>query len=151
MDYVPYMKKALKLAKNASNHRDVPVGALVIDAEGRILGKGKNERIKNNDPMGHAEIIAIRRAAKALSNWRLDKLTLVVTLEPCIMCASAIYISKINKIVFGDWDTSNGSVNSRINKVSDLISNSGIEVISGVLEAECSTSLVAFFKDRREL
>ena len=98
MDYKELMQQALLLAKDAANHGDVPVGAIIVDEKGAVIGRGKNERVKNNDPLAHAEIVAIKDASKNLSNWRFDQLTLIVTLEPCAMCAGAIAQSRFKRL-----------------------------------------------------
>ena len=106
------MQQALLLAKNAAAAGDVPVGAVVVNDSGVVIGSGKNERVKNNDPLAHAEMVAIKSAAKNLSNWRFDQLTLVVTLEPCAMCAGAIAQSRFKRLVFGSFDQKGGAVGS---------------------------------------
>jgi tRNA(adenine34) deaminase len=142
------MRAALDVARIASQTGDVPVGAIVINAEGVVVGKGFNEREANNDPTAHAEIVAIRNAASRLQKSRLDGCTLIVTLEPCAMCAGAIAQSRISKVVFGAWDEKAGAVGSVWDVLRDPRSIFKVEVVSGVLEAECAELLTEFFKDK---
>jgi tRNA(adenine34) deaminase len=142
------MRAALDVARIASQTGDVPVGAIVITAEGVVVGKGFNEREANNDPTAHAEIVAIRNAASRLQKSRLDGCTLIVTLEPCAMCAGAIAQSRISKVVFGAWDEKAGAVGSVWDVLRDPRSIFKVEVVSGVLEAECAEPLTEFFKDK---
>ena len=145
MDYKELMQQALHLAKNAANHGDVPVGAIIVDEKGAVIGRGKNERVKNNDPLAHAEIVAIKDAASKLSNWRFDQLTLIVTLEPCAMCAGAIAQSRFKRLVFGSFDEKAGAVGSIWDLIRDARALTQIEVVSGVLEYDCSEILKLFF------
>jgi tRNA(adenine34) deaminase len=142
------MRAALDVARIASQTGDVPVGAIVINAEGVVVGKGFNEREANNDPTAHAEIVAIRNAASRLQKSRLDGCTLIVTLEPCAMCAGAIAQSRISKVVFGAWDEKAGAVGSVWDVLRDPRSIFKVEVVTGVLEAECAELLTEFFKDK---
>lgn len=142
------MRAALDVARIASQSGDVPVGAIVINAEGVVIGKGFNEREANNDPTAHAEIVAIRNAASRLQKSRLDGCTLIVTLEPCAMCAGAIAQSRISKVIFGAWDEKAGAVGSVWDVLRDPRSIFKVEVVSGVLEAECAELLTDFFKDK---
>ena len=143
------MQQAISLAKEAGLKGDVPVGALVVDDAGTILGQGANLREQDNDPTAHAEIVAIRNAAKKLGNYRLDELTMVVTLEPCGMCAGAIAQSRIKRLVVGSFDEKYGAVGS----VWDLLRDSRAiykpEVLSGVIENECAQLLSDFFTKKR--
>jgi tRNA(adenine34) deaminase len=143
------MQQAISLAKDAAIKGDVPVGALVVDDLANVVGKGLNLREQDNDPTAHAEIVAIREAAKKLGNYRLDELTMVVTLEPCGMCAGAIAQSRIKRLVFGTYDEKYGAVGS----VWDLLRDSRAlykpEVLSGVLEKECAQLLSDFFATKR--
>lgn len=144
------MREALALANlAATSSADVPVGAVLVDPDGTVVAVGKNERELSGDPTAHAEIVAIRSAAALNSNWHLNDLTLVVTLEPCSMCAGAIQASRIGRVVFGAWDERVGAAGSRYDLLRDARLGSAIEVISGVLEAECSEVLKQFFEDRR--
>lgn len=143
------MQAALSLAKVASTKGDVPVGAIVVNEAGEILGTGQNLREQSNDPTAHAEIIAIRQAAEKIGSWRLDDLTLVVTLEPCAMCAGAILQSRIKRLVFGAWDEKAGAVGSVMDVIRDPRALSKVEVISGIMENECSELLSNFFNSKR--
>lgn len=142
------MRMALDVARIASQTGDVPVGAVVINAEGVVIGKGFNEREANNDPTAHAEVVAIRNAASHLQKSRLDGCTLIVTLEPCAMCAGAIAQSRISKVIFGAWDEKAGAVGSVWDVLRDPRSIFKVEVTSGVLETECAELLTEFFKDK---
>ena len=139
------MREAIREAKLALNSGDIPVGALVIDSNGAVIGRGYNRREVDGDPVAHAEVVAIREAAKHLENWRLDGCTIVVTLEPCAMCAGAIAQSRINKLIFGAWDEKAGAVGSVWDILRDPRALYKVEVHSGVLEAECAELLSAFF------
>jgi tRNA(adenine34) deaminase len=142
------MRLALEVAHSATHAGDVPVGALVINSDGIVIGKGFNEREANNDPTAHAEIVAIRNAAARLQKSRLDGCTLVVTLEPCAMCAGAIAQSRISKVIFGAWDEKAGAVGSVWDVLRDPRSIFKVEVQAGVLESECAALLTEFFKDK---
>ena len=139
------MREALVVAKSALSTGDVPVGAIVVNKDGVIVGKGFNEREANNDPTAHAEVVAIRNAAARLQNSRLDGCTLIVTLEPCAMCAGAIAQSRISKLIFGAWDEKAGAVGSVWDVLRDPRSIFKVEVTSGVLEDECAGLLKDFF------
>ena len=143
------MQQAISLAREVKSSSDVPVGALIINEAGEILSSGKNEREKDNDPTAHAEILAIRRAGEKLGSWRLDDLTLFVTLEPCVMCAGAILQSRIKRLVFGAWDEKAGSVGSVMDVIRDPRALTKVEVVSGVLQHESSELLNKFFKIKR--
>ena len=143
------MNAALELARQAMTTGDVPVGAVVINAAGEIVGKGNNLREFDNDPTAHAEIVAIREAAVIADNWRLDGHTLIVTLEPCAMCAGAIAQSRIKKVIFGAWDEKAGAVGSVWDILRDPRSPHKVEVVSGVLEEECAGILKEFFQQQR--
>jgi tRNA(adenine34) deaminase len=142
------MREALLVAKSALSAGDVPVGAVIINKDGVIVGKGFNEREANNDPTAHAEVVAIRNAAARLQNSRLDGCTLIVTLEPCAMCAGAIAQSRISKLIFGAWDEKAGAVGSVWDVLRDPRSIFKVEVTSGVLEDECAALLKDFFSDK---
>lgn len=137
------------LAEAANCGEDVPVGAVLVDSEGSIVATGRNNKEALNDPTGHAEVVAIREAAKAKGSWRLDDLTLVVTLEPCVMCAGAIVAARIPRVVFGAWDERVGAGGSLYDLLRDGRLGSPTEVIPGVLENECSQVLTQFFESRR--
>ena len=143
------MQQALALANQAATFDDVPVGALVVNDQGEIIGVGENLREKNNDPTAHAEIVAIKNAAQKIGNWRLDDLTMVVTLEPCAMCAGAIVQTRMKRLVFGAFDEKSGAVGSIWDVVRDKRVLTKVEVISGVLEKECAQVLTNFFKGKR--
>ncbi len=149
MDYKSLMQQAILLSKEAAVKGEVPVGALVVDDLGNVVGKGSNLREQNNDPTAHAEIIALRDAAKKLGNYRLDELTMVVTLEPCGMCAGAIAQSRIKRLVFGAFDKKAGAVGSVWDLLRDTRAIYNPEVIGGVLAAESSSTLRDFFKNHR--
>ena len=143
------MQQALALANQAATFDDVPVGSLIVNDQGEIIGVGENLREKNNDPTAHAEIVAIKNAAQKIVNWRLDDLTMVVTLEPCAMCAGAIVQTRMKRLVFGAFDEKAGAVGSIWDVVRDTRALTKIEVISGVLEKECAQVLTKFFKGKR--
>jgi tRNA(adenine34) deaminase len=142
------MRDALAIASAATSTGDVPVGAIVINKDGVVVGKGSNEREANNDPTAHAEIVAIRNAASRLQNSRLDGCTLVVTLEPCAMCAGAIAQSRISHVIFGAWDEKAGAVGSVWDVLRDPRSIFKVEVTAGILEKECAALLRDFFSDK---
>ncbi len=142
------MREALVIAKVALSTGDVPVGAIIVNKDGVVVGKGFNEREANNDPTAHAEVVAIRNAAARLQNSRLDGCTLIVTLEPCAMCAGAIAQSRISKLIFGAWDEKAGAVGSVWDVLRDPRSIFKVEVTSGVLEDECADLLKDFFSDK---
>ncbi|WP_375782613.1 tRNA adenosine(34) deaminase TadA [Microbacterium endophyticum] len=143
------MKRALALAEQAAVAGDVPVGAVVMDASGCIIGEGRNEREATGDPTAHAEIVALRRAAEQLGTWNLEGCTLVVTLEPCVMCAGAVLQSRVSRLVFGAWDDKAGAAGSVYDVVRDRRLPVRAEVIAGVGEAEASALLRAFFTPKR--
>jgi tRNA(adenine34) deaminase len=143
------MKVAVEIAKSALATGDVPVGALVLNAKGEQVATGFNRREIDNDPSAHAEIIALREAAIANNSWRLDDHTIVVTLEPCAMCAGAISQARIKTLVFGAWDAKAGAVGSVWDVLRDPRSLHQVEVISGVNESECAALLSEFFKNNR--
>ncbi len=143
------MQQALLLAKDAAEHNDVPVGAVVVNQNGEVIGRGKNEREKNNDPLAHAELIAIRDAANNLNSWRFDDATLVVTLEPCAMCAGAIAQSRFARVVFGAFDEKAGAAGSVWDLIRDPRLPNKIEVITGLFADESAQLLKDFFIKRR--
>ena len=148
-EYEEWMRRAIAEARLTSASADVPIGAVVLDAAGSTLGAGRNERELTGDPTAHAELLAIRAAAASTGSWRLDDLTLVVTLEPCAMCAGAILQSRIGRVVFGAWDEKAGAVGSVVDLLRERRMPNRVEVIAGVLEAECATLLREFFEQRR--
>ena len=149
MNYKSLMRIAIQLGQDAAEHNDVPVGAVVVNERGKILGSGKNEREKSNDPLAHAELMAIRDAAKNQNSYRFDDLTLVVTLEPCAMCAGAILQSRLSRVVFGAFDEKAGAVGTSWDLIRDPRALVKIEVISGVLKDECAELIQNFFKIKR--
>jgi tRNA(adenine34) deaminase len=149
VDYQEFMQQALLLAKDAAGHNDVPVGAVIVNQNGKVIGRGKNEREKNNDPLAHAELIAIREAAKSLNSWRFDDATLIVTLEPCAMCAGAIAQSRFARVVFGAFDEKAGAAGSVWDLIRDPRLPNKIEVITGLLADESAEVLKDFFIKRR--
>ena len=149
LEFNETMQLALDLAAKASQQGDVPVGAIVLNSNGDVVGRGFNTREVDNDPMNHAEIVAMREAANANSSWRLDDHTLVVTLEPCTMCAGAAVQARIGRIVFGAFDDKAGAVGSLWDVVRDRRLPHRPEVVSGVLADECGGILSEFFKAQR--
>lgn len=137
------------LAEAAKSGDDVPVGAVIIDGDGQVIGTGHNEREAKHDPTAHAEIVAIRKAAEAKGSWRLDDCTLVVTLEPCVMCAGAIVSARIPRLVFGAWDERVGASGSLYDLTRDARLGAPLEVIPGVMREECAEQLREFFASKR--
>ena len=147
--YDDAMRAALDEARAALDSDDVPIGAVVLDPTGMVIGRGRNVRERDGDPTGHAEIVAIREAAAAVGEWRLTGCTLAVTLEPCTMCAGAIVLARIDRVVFGAWDPKAGAVGSLWDVVRDRRLNHRPEVVAGVKLTECSELLADFFAERR--
>jgi len=146
----PYMRAALTEAQIAMDvSGDVPVGAVIVSATGEIIARGRNQKELLGDPTAHAEIVAIREASSLLGDWRLEDMTLVVTLEPCVMCAGAIQAARISRVVFGAWDVTVGASGSLYDLVRDKRLGSEIEVIPEVLAPEASSMLKEFFEKRR--
>ena len=145
------MRAALGQAERALAHRDVPVGALVLGPDGAVLAEAHNEREATGDPTAHAEVLALRAAAARLGQWRLSGCTLVVTLEPCTMCAGAIVLSRVERVVFGADDPKAGAAGSLFDLLRDRRLNWRPEVVRGVLEQECAAVLRSFFEARRPL
>ena len=143
------MRAALAQARAALDSGDVPVGAVVVSAGGDVIGAGRNEREAARDPTAHAEILALRAAARALGAWRLSGATLVVTLEPCTMCAGALVLARVDRLVYGAVDEKAGAVGSIWDVVRDRRLNHRPEVVSGVLAEDCSRVLLDFFAARR--
>ena len=148
--WVDPMRLALDVARSALDTDDVPVGAVVLDPSGSVIGRGNNVREAEADPTGHAEVVALREAAKARGEWRLDGCTLVVTLEPCTMCAGAIVLSRLDRLVFGAYDDKAGAVGSLWDVVRDRRLNHRPEVLAGVLADECTYLLQEFFASHRD-
>lgn len=141
------MRLAIEQAKQAGD--EVPIGAVVLDSEGNLIGASHNNREVSNDPTGHAEILAIRQAASKLGDWRLAGCTLIVTLEPCVMCAGAIQAARIPKVIFGAFDEAVGAAGSRYDLLRDEKLGQQTEVIGGVMQEECAALLERFFQDKR--
>jgi tRNA(adenine34) deaminase len=147
--YDAAMSAALEQARAAGVSEDIPVGAVVLSASGEVVSAGRNEREASFDPTAHAEVVALRRAGAALGDWQLSGCTLVVTLEPCTMCAGAIVQARLARLVFGAWDPKAGAVGSLWDVVRDRRLNHRPEVIAGVREQECGRLLTDFFANRR--
>jgi tRNA(adenine34) deaminase len=147
--WATHMRRALDLAAAAPPSGDVPIGALVVDPSGEVIGAGFNVRERDGDPTGHAEVVALRAAAESLCAWRLTGCTLVVTLEPCTMCAGAAVLSRVDRLVFGAYDEKAGAVGSLWDVVRDRRLNHRPEVVGGVLADESAALLQAFFSDHR--
>ena len=147
--WVGPMREALAEARAATGTGDVPIGAVVLDADGTVIGRGRNEREAVGDPTAHAEVLALRRAAEARGEWRLEGCTLVVTLEPCTMCAGAAVLSRVERVVFGAYDEKAGAVGSLWDVVRDRRLNHRPEVVAGVLAEECTRMLQEFFASHR--
>jgi tRNA(adenine34) deaminase len=143
------MRAALEQAHAALAGGEVPIGAVVLDATGAVLARAHNERERGNDPTAHAEVVALRRAGAALGSWRLDGCTLAVTLEPCTMCAGALVLARVSRLVFGAWDPKAGAVGSLWDVVRDHRLNHRPEVAAGVCEPECARLLAGFFAEKR--
>lgn len=143
-----WMGLALREARKAARQGEVPIGAVIVH-DGSVIGRGYNRRESRRDPSAHAEMIAIRQAARKLDNWRLSGATLYVTLEPCLMCMGAIILSRIDRVVFGCYDPKGGAAGSLYDLSNDTRLNHSIEITSRVCENECSTILKDFFADLR--
>ncbi|MEK9536149.1 MAG: nucleoside deaminase [Aquiluna sp.] len=140
----------LAIAEAARAQEDVPVGALVLDSGGEVIASFHNQKELGDDPTAHAEVLAIRAAAEALGSWRLDGCKLVVTLEPCVMCAGAIVAARVSEVVFGSFDERVGAGGSLYDILRDSRLGSPVKVTGGVLEAECAELLTGFFGSRRD-
>jgi tRNA(adenine34) deaminase len=147
--YRQRMLEAVASAKLALEHGDVPVAALVLDASGTVIGAGRNERELRQDPTAHAEILALQSAAAATGDWHLTETTLLVTLEPCAMCAGAILAARVPVVVFGAWDVKAGAAGSVYDLLRDRRMPHRVEVFAGVKEAECAALLLDFFEGKR--
>lgn len=143
------MDQAIEIARQAIATGDIPVGAIVVNKNGEIIGQGSNEREANSDPTAHAEIMAIRSAASRIQNSRLDGCTLIVTLEPCAMCAGAIAQSRISNLIFGAWDEKAGAVGSVWDVIRDPRALHKVNVTAGIREIECAKLLTDFFEGQR--
>ena len=147
--YDAAMRAALVEARAALESGDVPIGAVVVDESGEVLARGRNVREADADPTGHAEVVALREAARSRGGWRLSGCTLIVTLEPCTMCAGAAVLARVDRLVFGAYDEKAGAVGSLWDVVRDRRLNHRPEVVTGVLAAESTALLDEFFQDRR--
>ena len=145
---VTLMREAIKLAKKGRELNEVPVGAIVT-FRGQIVGKGYNQCVQNQDPTAHAEIIAMRAAAKHIGNYRLNECNLYVTLEPCLMCFGACVHARISKLIYGADDLKIGAVKSNLGQINSTKLNHKFEIISGILKEECAEILSNFFKEKR--
>ncbi|ACZ20415.1 tRNA-adenosine deaminase [Sanguibacter keddieii DSM 10542] len=143
------MGLAIDEARLALETGDVPVGAVVVGPDGTVIGRGHNAREAAGDPTAHAEVLALREAAQTLGEWRLTGCTLVVTLEPCVMCAGATMLARVPRLVLGAWDDKAGATGSMWDLVRDRRSTHRVEVVGGVREAECAALLLDFFADHR--
>ena len=146
---VDAVRRALDEARRAAGSGEVPIGAVVVDATGAVLGTGRNEREATHDPTAHAEVVALRAAAAAVGDWRLEGCTLAVTLEPCPMCAGAAWLARVDRVVFGAWNPDYGAAGSLWDVLRDGRLNHRPEVVSGVLAEECRALLADFFAARR--
>jgi tRNA(adenine34) deaminase len=144
-----WMSVALQEARAAMAHDDVPIGAVVVSDDGRVIGRGRNERELREDPTAHAEVLALREAAAALGTWRVLQSTLYVTLEPCTMCAGAIVLSRIPRVVYATADPKAGAAGSVLDVLADTRLNHRPEVVAGVLADEAAELLRSFFRARR--
>lgn len=144
-----YMKEAIRQAKKAYRLDETPIGCVIVH-EGKIIGRGYNRRNTNKSPLAHAEITAIRKASKKLGDWRLEECTLYVTLEPCQMCAGAIIQSRVTRVVVGCMNPKAGCAGSVLNLLDVKAFNHQAELITGVLEEECSALMTGFFRELRE-
>ncbi|WP_254409302.1 tRNA adenosine(34) deaminase TadA [Streptomyces sp. AC495_CC817] len=145
----PAMERALALAADAARADEIPVGAVIVDVDGRIIAEGRNTREETHDPTGHAEVNAIRAAAASLGSWNLEGRTLVVTLEPCPMCAGAILQSRISRVVFGAWDDKAGAAGSMYDLLRDRRLPYRAEVVGGIRADDAAALLRDFFEQRR--
>jgi tRNA(adenine34) deaminase len=143
-----FLRDALDLARDAERGGEVPVGALVV-LDGRVIGRGRNSPISRNDPTAHAEIVALREAAAAIGNYRLEGATMYATLEPCVMCAGALVAARVSRLVFGARDLRFGGVRSKFRVADSEVLNHRVEIVEGVLGAECAELMQRFFSSRR--
>lgn len=150
MNVAEAMEKAMHLADEAASYGEVPVGAVVLDAQGKVTGTGRNRREAQHDPLAHAEVEAMRTAAAYRHSWNLQDCTLVVTLEPCPMCAGAVLQAHVGRVVFGAWDAKLGACGSVWDLLRDPHIGHSAEVIGGVHESACSRQLAEFFAQRRK-
>ncbi|CCH66910.1 tRNA-specific adenosine-34 deaminase [Richelia intracellularis HH01] len=149
LQHKQWMQVSLELAQAAGEAGDVPVGAVIVDSYGNLVGKGENRKERDQDPTAHAEIIALRTAARTLDTWRLNRCTLYVTLEPCPMCAGAILQSRLGLLVYGVDDPRTGAIRTVENIPDSSASNHKLIVIGGILESSCCQTLKAWFTSKR--
>ncbi|HEY8133259.1 MAG TPA: nucleoside deaminase [Thermoanaerobaculia bacterium] len=149
MDAMQWMDEALTLAEQAGAEGEIPIGAVIVDREGRVVGRGRNRR-ESGDPLGHAELIAIAEAARAIGDWRLEGTTMVVTLEPCAMCAGALVNARVQRLIFGAHDPKAGFCGSLGNLVQDPRLNHRLEVVAGFEEERTRVLLQRFFQELRK-
>jgi tRNA(adenine34) deaminase len=149
LQYARWMNAAIEQALAAQDEGDVPIGAVIANADGEIIASAYNRRIIDADPTAHAEVLAIRSAAKAIGDWRLNGCTLIVTLEPCCMCAGAIVLARIDRVVYGASDPKAGAVNTLYQLCSDQRLNHRCEIVPGVNAAKCGQLLTDFFRVQR--
>ena len=149
MDAVQWMDEALMLAEQAGAEGEIPIGAVIVDRDGRVVGRGRNRR-ESGDPLGHAELIAIAEAARTIGDWRLEGTTMVVTLEPCAMCAGALVNARVQRLIFGAWDPKAGFCGSLGNLVQDPRLNHRLEVVAGFEEERARVLLQRFFQELRK-
>lgn len=149
-DHAHYMRMAIERAREAGAAGDIPIGAVVVDSRGEVIAAGFNSREVDSDPTAHAEILALRSAGKFLNNWRLTGCTIYVTLEPCPMCAGAISMSRISRLVFGAWNDEYGASGSRWDLVRDQRLNHQVEVIPAIMESECASLVQEFLAEKRK-
>jgi tRNA(adenine34) deaminase len=150
LDDAKYMQQALEQARAAASQGEVPVGAVLVDETGRILAKAGNMPVKHCDPTAHAEILVLRQGAKKVGNYRLTGTTLYVTIEPCFMCAGAMVLARIKRLVYGARDPKTGACGTLYNIVQDSRLNHHLEVSQGILAEECGSLIQAFFQKRRK-
>ena len=148
MDHERYMREAIHQARRAEEQSEVPIGAVVV-VEDEIVGRGSNAPVRIHDPTAHAEILALRQAAKKLCNYRLENATLYVTLEPCAMCAGALVNARVRTLVFGSRDLRFGGIRSKFRIADSGLLNHTVEIVEGVLAPECLELLKTFFEQRR--
>ncbi len=144
-----WMIRALELAEKAGDAGEVPVGAVIVSADGNLIAEGENRKERNNDPTAHAEILALRSAGQAMQDWHLNECTLYVTLEPCPMCAGAIALARLRLLVYGVDDPKTGAIRTVANIPDSACSNHRLPVISGILESACRQHLQSWFAQRR--
>ena len=149
-DHAHYMRMAIERAREAGAAGDIPIGAVVVDSRGEVIASGFNSREVDSDPTAHAEILALRSAGKHVNSWRLTDCTIYVTLEPCPMCAGAITMSRISRLVFGAWNDEYGASGSRWDLVRDQRLNHQVEVIPAIMESECASLVQEFLAEKRK-